>query len=155
MPSDLEIIKQYTKEEFQLAFVSVLLDVLKAFISLGASPELKVGKLKKFREPSILNQILPPAGPVFPQQNIFANLSGKMQRLVTGNINSKKHNRRMPEKEKEYGEDGLCSAWHFISQYPIKEIIDFIESLKIPIDEGNWVGDTPLMKIISIAHGDP
>ena len=154
MLSDLDIVQLYTKEEFQHSFVSVLLDTLKTFISFGATPETKVGKLKKFREPSILNQLLPPAAIVPPQNNFVANVSGKLQWIAMKNMPKKKE-KRVPEKEKEYCEDGLCTAWHFISEYPIMEVIHYIETLKIPMVEGNWLGDTALMKIISANSGDP
>ena len=57
----------------------------------------------------------------------------------------------MLTKPVEYCQDGLNNAWHFVAKKPLKVLIELLDPLNIPIDEGNWLGNTPFMEFVVIS----
>ena len=109
--------------------------------------EFKVGKLKEFREPTAASQLL--AASQKPEEAALAALSFGMQGF--GQMKKKRRKERRDKKGSfatEYGEDGLSTAWHFVAENPLQELLEYVEELQIPVDEGNVRGDTPFMKMI-------
>ena len=43
----------------------------------------------------------------------------------------------------------LHNAWHFVVEFPLKELINFFDSLSIPVDEPDVQGNTPFMKYMN------
>eukprot|EP01022_Parablepharisma_sp_SALTPOND_P016946 TRINITY_DN259_c0_g2_i2.p1 TRINITY_DN259_c0_g2~~TRINITY_DN259_c0_g2_i2.p1 ORF type:complete len:1345 (+),score=203.61 TRINITY_DN259_c0_g2_i2:2443-6477(+) len=157
--SDKQFAAQLAQTEFKTTFISVILSVLKQFLDLGADPKAKVGKLLQYRGPSPYSHLIPsqsePAQPVFGQ---LGNLPGLVLQLAQPFIQSAMQPEvpKMPEDPLAcYGANGVKSAWHFVAINPVKEVIEFLEPLGIPIDDGDMHGDTPFMHSLNLKQSYP
>ena len=54
-----------------------------------------------------------------------------------------KKTKKKVEKKRNNKMFALCSAWHFVAQRPLKELVDYLNELKIPIEDSNILGNTP------------
>lgn len=99
------------------------MSLLKTFVALGADPKAKV--IPQIPEKDDNNIIEPEE-----EQKLF-------------NRNFKMPTKKIIEKKKSNKMFALSSAWHFVAQRPIKELVDYLKELNIPIDESNMLGNTP------------
>ncbi len=60
-----------------------------------------------------------------------------------------------PFKPNEYGEFGLCTAWHLLATKPVQQIVEYVGGLKIPIDDGDCYGNTPFRRTLDYSGSYP
>jgi len=78
----------------------------------------------------------------------FANASARLLQMVPPGMINPNMNNNMQNKNRpppEYCPDGLRNAWHLIAEKPLKQLVKFASSLKIPVDDGDKDGNTPFM----------
>ena len=142
-PGDYKAIKEFTIEEFRTTFIKTFIQILKDFLDCGADPHIKVGKLRLYREPTASDLLLSQSQQLNPVN--IGNLPAKIQMMLPQPIAQTTFT-----KPVEYCQDGLNNAWHFVARKPLKELIELLDPLNIPIDDGNWLGNTPFMEFVVI-----
>jgi len=154
--SDRETIKELAKEEYAKTFVNVIINILEQFISLGADPKQKVGKLLQYRGKTELSHLIPNQQ---IQSNVsFGTLPGMILAIAAPLI-SMDMNPKIPTIPEDpltcYGEEGLYNAWHFLAKNPVQEVVDYMKKLNVPMDEGDKHGNTPFMKSLNLKNCYP
>ncbi len=128
--------------------MDVLISVLKQFVSLGANPAGRVDKLKSIREPTAATQFL---NGVSQDSGVLSALSG----FIAPTMSQSGNPQFKPQKVVEYCPEGLCGVWHFVAQRPYRDLVDFFEGLNVPMDEPDWMGETPFMKLVTTYNYQP
>jgi len=126
--------------EFKKSFVDIIVRVLNDFVIFGADPCAKVDKLKLTEENKVvIRDSKEESYGSKPPKRIHKPISGSEPKPT----------------EEMYSIDGLRNAWHFAVRRPLKELLELLWSMQIPIDEGDLKGKTPFMEFLETANTIP
>ena len=125
-------INQITQET-----IEKFIEFLQLMVEKGSDCYAFVEKISKYRENP--NLIYTEEANIAPSRDHYGNILP--QALFIIDIDGTK-------RYKEYGNKGLQNAFHLVSRASNIEIIDFLLSLQIDVNQRDFNGDTPLMLFV-------